>query len=66
MLEQIYRAITDTALIALPNKGPNKSCAISCRMSDVLVKLSREIEEVTLRQLAKRNLGEILAQLKIS
>jgi hypothetical protein len=32
----------------------------------VLVKLSREIEEVTLRQLAKRNLGEILAQLKIS
>src|SRR4051812_42916505 len=52
-LDQIYRAVTDNSLIAVPNKTPNKSCAISCGIGDILCKISEEIEENTLKQLAK-------------
>lgn len=63
-LDQIYKAVTDNSLMAVPDKSPNKSCAISCGMGDVLGKISEEIEENTLKQLSKRNLSEILNQLK--
>lgn len=64
-LDQIYKAVVDNALMAVPDKTPNKSCSISCAMGDVLCKISQEIEETALKQLAKRNLNEILDQLKI-
>jgi Rrf2 family protein len=63
-LDQIYRAVAENALIAVPSKSPNKHCAISCGMGDILCKISQEIEEVTLKQLAKRRLSEILGQIK--
>ena len=59
-LDQIYKAVTDSALVHIPDKTPNKSCAISCGMGDVLNNLSKEIEENTLKQLAKKKLSEIL------
>ena len=63
-LDQIYSAVTDNTLIAVPNKAPNKSCTISCGIGDILCKLSQEIEENTLKQLAKKNLNEILVQVQ--
>jgi Rrf2 family protein len=62
-LDQVYRAVTDDALIAVPDKAPHKSCLISCGMGEILSDISQEIERSTLRQLAKRNLGEILGKL---
>jgi Rrf2 family protein len=61
-LDQIYRAVTDNTLMAVPNKSPNKLCAISCGIGDILCEISEEIEESTLKQLAKRSLSEILAR----
>lgn len=61
-LAQIYQAVTAAPLIAVPTKTPNKGCAISCGMGDVLCKVSREIEEGALRTLAKRSLQEVLGQ----
>jgi Rrf2 family protein len=63
-LDQIYSAVTESTLIAVPNKTPNKSCAVSCGINDVLCKISRDIEENTIAQLSKKNLGEILGQIK--
>ena len=63
-LDQIYRAVTDNTLMAVPNKAPNKNCAISCGIGDILCKISQEIEENTLKQLAKRRLSEVLSQLR--
>jgi Rrf2 family protein len=63
-LDQIYKAVTDNTLMPLPDKTPNKSCAISCGMGDVLNKISTEIEEHTLKQLAKKSLSEILSSVK--
>lgn len=63
-LDQIYKAVIDNALMHVPDKTPNKSCEISCGMGDVLCKISKEIEETTLKQLSKKNLAEILSQVK--
>ena len=63
-LDQIYRAVTDNTLIAIPDKSPNKSCAISCGMGGILSEISQEIEMNTLKQLAKRDLGEILGRIQ--
>jgi Rrf2 family protein len=63
-LDQIYRAVTDSTLMAVPDKTPNKGCAISCGMGDILNKISKEIEENTLKQLAKKSLSEILSLVK--
>lgn len=63
-LAQIYQAVSDTALIAVPSKTPHKSCLISCGIGEVLCKISLEIEENTLRLLAKRSLQEVLNQVK--
>ena len=63
-LDQIYRAVTDNTLIAVPNKTPNKHCAISCGIGDVLCKISEEIEESVLKQLAKKSLSEIVGLMK--
>ena len=63
-LDQIYRAVTDSALVAVPNKAPNKSCTISCGIGAVLCRISQEIEENTLKQLAKTSLSEVLGQIK--
>jgi Rrf2 family protein len=65
-LDQIYKAVTDNALMHVPDKTPNKSCEISCGMGDVLCKISQEIEATTIKQLSKRNLAEILNQVKKS
>ena len=65
-LDQIYSAVTDSTLMNVPDKAPNKSCKISCGMGDVFCKISKEIEETTLKQLAKKNLAEILHQIKRS
>lgn len=61
-LDQIYRAVIESNLIAVPNKTPNKSCEVSCGMRAVLCKLSQEIEENTLKQLSKKTLSEVLNQ----
>ncbi|MEK6555220.1 MAG: Rrf2 family transcriptional regulator [Bdellovibrionota bacterium] len=63
-LDQIYKAVSDNALMAVPNKTPNKSCAISCGIGNILCKLAQEIEEHTIKQLAKKNLSEILGQVE--
>lgn len=64
-LDQIYKAVTDdTALMAVPKKSPSKTCAVSCGMGDILCQISQEIEDNTIKQLAKKNLSEILSQLK--
>jgi Rrf2 family protein len=63
-LDEIYSAVTDNSLIAIPDKAPNKSCAISCGMGRILDEISREIESSTLKQLAKRNLSGIVGQIK--
>ena len=63
-LDQIYRAVTDSCLMAVPKKSPNKSCAISCSMGGVLSEISEEIERNTLKQLAKRNLGEGMGRVR--
>lgn len=63
-LDQIYKAVSETTLMAVPNKSPEKNCAISCGMGNILCRISQEIEEGTLKQLAKKNLGEILNELK--
>lgn len=62
-LDQIYKAVTENTLMAVPSKSPNKNCTISCGMNDILCKISQEIEENTLKQLSKKNLSEILSQL---
>jgi Rrf2 family protein len=62
-LDQIYKAVTENTLVAVPSKSPNKSCPISCGMNDILCKISREIEENTLKQLSKKDLNEILNEL---
>ena len=63
-LDLIYRAVSDNTLMAVPKKSPNKDCAVSCGIGDVLCKISQEIEENTLKQLAKKNLNDILNQMK--
>ncbi len=63
-LDLVYKAVTDNTLMAVPKKSPDKNCPISCGMGDVLCRISEEIEENTLKQLAKKNLSEILSQLK--
>jgi Rrf2 family protein len=63
-LDQIYKAVTEATLMAVPNKTPMKNCTISCGIGEVLCKISEEIEESTLKQLSKKSLSEILAQLK--
>lgn len=63
-LDEIYKAVTDTTLMAVPSKSPAKSCAVSCGMGDILCKISQEIEQHTLNLLAKKNLDQILRQLK--
>ncbi len=63
-LDQIYKAVTESSLMAVPTKAPNKNCAISCGMGDILCKISDEIQENTLKQLAKRSLKDVLDQLK--
>ena len=63
-LDQVYKAVTESSLIPLPDKSPNKSCAISCGMKNVLENISDEIQENTLKQLAKKSLRDILFQLK--
>ncbi|MGZ3690684.1 MAG: RrF2 family transcriptional regulator [Pseudobdellovibrio sp.] len=65
-LDQIYKAVIDNTLMRVPEKTPNKSCEISCGMGNVLCKISSEIEEMTLKQLSKRNLAEVLRQIKKS
>ncbi len=62
-LDQIYKAVTEHTLVAVPKKSPQKNCAISCGMGDILNKISSEIEEDTLKQLSKKNLSEILEAL---
>ena len=61
-LDQIYRAVAESTLMAVPTKSPNKNCTVSCGMGDVLYKISEEIEENTMKQLSKKNLQEILNQ----
>jgi Rrf2 family protein len=63
-LDQIYRAVTDGTMMAVPRKSPNKLCPISCGIGDILCKISQEIEESTLKQLSKRTLGEIVGKVK--
>jgi Rrf2 family protein len=63
-LDQIYRAVNDGSLMAVPDKSPNKMCSISCSMKDILGKISDEIEDNTVKQLSKRNLKDILDQIK--
>jgi Rrf2 family protein len=63
-LDQIYKAVTENTLMAVPSKSPVKSCSVSCGMGEILCKISQEIEDNTLKQLSKKNLGEILNQLK--
>lgn len=63
-LDQIYTAVTEGSLMAVPDKAPNKGCPISCEMGDVLCQISSEIQESTLKQLAKRNLKDILDQIR--
>jgi Rrf2 family protein len=63
-LAQIYRAVTEAAVIAVPGKAPEKACAISCGIGSVLCKVSQEIEDGTLKMLAKRNLQDVLAEIK--
>lgn len=63
-LDQIYKAVTEGSLMAVPDKTPNKSCAISCGMGDILCEISEEIQQHTLKQLAKRSLKDVLDQLR--
>lgn len=63
-LDQIYRAVMGSALLAVPDKTPNKGCEISCGMSDVYCEISQEIETNALKQLAKRNLQDVLNQVR--
>lgn len=65
-LDQIYKAVSGSALMAVPNKAPNKQCSIACGIGDVLCKLSRDIEDNTIKQLSKKNLAEIVSQLQKS
>lgn len=64
-LAQIYEAITDSALIAVPGKSPEKQCVISCGIGGVLGKISKEIEASTLKALAKRSLQDVLAEMAV-
>ena len=61
-LDQVYRAVSENALIAVPRKSALKSCAVSCGMGEVLGNIAQEIEENTLKQLGKKNLNDILKQ----
>ncbi len=63
-LDQVYRAVAGSSLMAVPQKTPNRSCAISCGMGDVLGQISREVEETTLRHLAKKKLSDVLSQME--
>jgi len=63
-LDQIYVAVGETPLVAIPDKSPKKSCAISCSMMHILGKLSDEIEENTLKQLRKKSLKDLLDQVE--
>ena len=63
-LDQIYRAVGDGSLMAIPDKTPQASCKISCSMGMILSKISQEIEDGTLRQLSKRSLKDIMDQVK--
>jgi Rrf2 family protein len=63
-LDQIYSAVTDNTLMAIPDKAPNKSCVVSCGMVGILSEISQEIEKNTLKQLAKKNLSEIVGRVK--
>jgi len=63
-LDQIYRAVTDTTLLALPKKTPNKACAIACGIGNVLCQITRDIEENALKQLSKKTLQDVLNQVK--
>jgi Rrf2 family protein len=63
-LDQIYKAVTDTCLMAVPDKSPQKTCSISCSMGDILSKISDEVEDNTVVYLSKRSLHEVLNQIK--
>ncbi|MBS1958492.1 MAG: Rrf2 family transcriptional regulator [Bdellovibrionales bacterium] len=63
-LDQIYKAVVDSTLIAVPTKSPQKSCKVSCGIGSVLCKISDEIEEGTLKQLSKTTLQAVLDDLK--
>lgn len=65
-LDQIYKAVAEKTLMHVPDKTPNKNCKISCGMGQTLSKISNEIEELTIKQLSKKNLAEILNQVKKS
>ena len=59
-LDQIYKAVNDTCLMAVPDKSPNKTCSISCSMGEILGKISDDIEDNTVKYLSKRSLKEVL------
>lgn len=64
-LAQIYEAVTENALIAVPGKAPEKECVISCGIGGVLCKISEEIEANTLKVLGKRSLQDILTEMAV-
>jgi Rrf2 family protein len=61
-LDQVYKASMDNALLPVPQKAPNKTCEIACGMNTILCQISQEIEDNTLKHLAKRNLQDVLKQ----
>jgi Rrf2 family protein len=63
-LDQIYKAVSDTCSMAVPDKSPQKTCTISCSMGEIMSKISDEIEENTIAHLKKRNLKDMLDSLK--
>lgn len=63
-LDQIYTAIGESPLMAIPDKAPKKSCTISCSMGNILNNVSKEIEDTTLRHLKKQSLKDLLDQVQ--
>ena len=58
----IFRAVEGGSPFSIPDKPPNKSCAVSCRMQRVLASVRSETEKAMAASLEKVRLSDLVKQ----
>ena len=63
-LADIYSALTETTLINPNDKRPQKSCAVSCGMGNVMKKVIDGVEDATIKFLSAQKLSDCAQTIK--
>ena len=62
-LMDIFRAVEGGSPFSIPDKPPNKSCAVSCRMQRVLASVLSETEKAMAASLEKVRLSDLASEI---